>query len=107
MRVATDRRLVALGADFEHVCALDAEGALLCWGQDGQLGKLGRGAGVDQPLPQVVPGVPPLVSLSVGARSSCAIDAEGALWCWGWDDLGLVTGEPGVVDRPTAVPGLR
>ena len=80
----------ALAIGEGHVCGLrapcggdpHAAGGLWCWGHD-ELGQLGDGQGVVQPVP-IVPD-PPGAWLRVAAagRHTCAIDERHALWCWG------------------------
>jgi alpha-tubulin suppressor-like RCC1 family protein len=71
---------VAVGG--EHVCALTATG-ISCWGANAY-GQLGRGtAGGITPTPASVGGVArTYTALSSGARTSCAVAADGA-YCWG------------------------
>jgi len=107
VRVATRRSLVQVATSFFHNCAVDREGRVLCWGQDLQQGRLGLGATGDRPSPVEIPGLPPISSVSAGARSTCAVGRDGTLWCWGWDGRGLVTGEPPFRRTPERVTGLR
>lgn len=72
--------VVGLAAGAHHTCALDAEGAIGCWG-DGVAGQLGDGALASRSSHAVVP-LSPAVSLASGDRHTCAI-AGGELCCWG------------------------
>ena len=88
-----------------HACALANDGTVWCWGANGA-GQLGRGSfgepllskdelvsiyqngrtldGRDASLSAaVVPGLNAMTAIAVGAAHSCALDAKGALWCWG------------------------
>ena len=85
-------------AGDDHTCGLDAQGVAYCWGVNtyGQLGlatvteacpafgsvELCRTspAAVEIPLR--------FASISAGAGHTCAVTAEGALWCWGRGSLG-------------------
>ena len=60
---------VTEGSRGAHGCALGADGAVLCWGDD----RFG----------QASPPEGEFVQVSVGADLSCAVDAEAALVCWG------------------------
>jgi alpha-tubulin suppressor-like RCC1 family protein len=70
-------------AGLNHSCARSEAGTVWCWGENanGQLG-LGFASSVSTPLAQEVPGLK-AQALSVERRSSCAIDLEGRLLCWG------------------------
>lgn len=62
-------------------CALLQDGTVACWGQNA-FGELGRGAAggtSDSFTPARVAGVSNVTSL----HHTCAIDANGATWCWG------------------------
>jgi alpha-tubulin suppressor-like RCC1 family protein len=62
-------------------CAIDAAGALYCWGA--RLGTL------ESDLPRADAGTPARVgserwrAVAVGDGHACAIRADGTLWCWG------------------------
>ena len=60
---------VTEGSRGSHGCALGADGAVLCWGDD----RFG----------QASPPQGEFVQVSVDADLSCAVDAEAALVCWG------------------------
>jgi alpha-tubulin suppressor-like RCC1 family protein len=70
------------GGEF-HTCAL-AGGQVWCWGADAQ-GELGDGEATDQPVPQPaqVTGLANVVAIDLGEYHSCALDGDGAVWCWG------------------------
>ena len=67
----------------EGFCALLQDGTVACWGSDrhGQLGRGGEGGLF--PPPSATPA--PVVGLSNVTRleRTCAIDEDGATWCWG------------------------
>ncbi len=65
---------VAVGDD--QSCAVDAAGAVVCWG-----------------LPGPVLGVPEglrVTALAVGAAHACALEPGGAVRCWGYPDARIV-----------------
>ena len=64
---------------FASTCALDLQDVVRCWGQRYAAG----GRGVQSPTPVVVPGAPPLATLTSGRGESCGLTATGELWCWG------------------------
>ncbi|MFM7718050.1 MAG: RCC1 domain-containing protein [Actinomycetota bacterium] len=96
-------RIVAGGF---HTCALDAEGAAWCWGQDLH-GQLGDGAtAADRAVPGRVaaPETVRFVALSAGFNHTCALDADGAAWCWGEGTSGqLGDGATDDASAPVAV----
>jgi cysteine-rich repeat protein len=71
-----------------HVCALDAYGRVICWG-DNSRGALGIGdASIHtEPGTQVALALP-AAALSVGTRFSCAQLIDERVFCWGQNDLG-------------------
>jgi alpha-tubulin suppressor-like RCC1 family protein len=91
-----------IGAGYEHACAIDADGALFCWGSNA-LGQLSGGVGVAGQLAVRAPVAmqPGGVTggawhgLSVGTYHACALRSqEGVrdeLWCWGNNGMGQVT----------------
>ncbi len=89
---------VRIGVGEDSACALDASGAIRCWGLNGD-GELGDGTTTSHRSPARVAGLPPAVGLSVGPRQSCAVLGDGAAWCWG--RTAQATRSP-----PRAIPGL-
>jgi alpha-tubulin suppressor-like RCC1 family protein len=76
---------IVSGPLAEHVCA--PQGATLaCWGAN-PLGELGDGTRTDRARPTPTLGsILPVDAdgkLALGKAHTCAIDAQGALWCWG------------------------
>lgn len=102
---STPMRQLVLGC--AHGCALDASGAVSCWGRN-QFGELADGTTTDRATPAVVSGLPPIAELAAGCASTCARATSGEVWCWGGGDLG----EMGDGDRsghrthPVRVPGV-
>ncbi len=96
---------IALGR--QHTCAL-VDSAVQCWGRN-DLGQLGDGSGAHQftPVPVALPiEAGAVVALAAGTHHTCAIDDDGALWCWGSNDNGQLMLEPdkGGNDLYTLVP---
>ncbi|MBS2013675.1 MAG: hypothetical protein JST00_12350 [Deltaproteobacteria bacterium] len=98
---------LAQGALADHACSTDAKGRAFCWGANdhGQLGPTSGGTLADcagntggcRALPSEISGVASVVQLAVGATHTCALDAAGAVWCWGYNFLGgLGTGSRGL-----------
>lgn len=103
-----------------HVCALNEDGEVWCWGrnQSGQTGAESdpEPCGVDdenQPRPCVrvptrVAGIPRAVELSAGRYHTCIISDEGEVWCWGRNVEGQIgTGyQSEQLSEPSLVAGL-
>jgi alpha-tubulin suppressor-like RCC1 family protein len=111
---------VAISAGGYHTCALLADGTSRCWGVNsfGQLGD--NSSGTDRRTPVFVGASNPLrnaVAITAGApdcsrddmgqcgedQHTCALMADGAVKCWGRDNLG--TGITGNVLTPALVAG--
>ena len=95
-----------VGVGVFHSCALNAAGAVFCWGSNlqGQLGGPAR-----SPVPVRVSALPPATSLAVGSHHACAVVvADGAVRCWGSNDFGQL-GIDGLFERydPVEVVGIR
>lgn len=91
------------------VCAIDTGRQAWCWGWDiyGQLGD-GDDDEANEPEPVAVVGDHAFTRIDIDTFHSCAIDAGGQGWCWGYDDSGeLGNGNDGQVGKsaPVAVSG--
>ena len=83
------------------VCAVLRSTAIRCWGRGGE-GQLGDGAAEDSST-WVKPygfGGRGAKNVSVGEFATCAVKANGALYCWGWYGLGES-------DTPQSVSGFK
>ena len=88
-----DVSMVTVGAGF--TCAMTTAGTALCWGAN-DAGQLGRG-GTQDPNPNdpkpfaaspgPVVGLPPIVSLSAGFNTACAVGRDHNTYCWGINHL--------------------
>jgi alpha-tubulin suppressor-like RCC1 family protein len=80
----------SLGANSHHTCAV-VKGDVWCWG-DNFLGQLGNGAGTARIQPQQEPvkarATFKAVKVGTGRESTCALDDQGNVWCWGSNDSG-------------------
>jgi alpha-tubulin suppressor-like RCC1 family protein len=70
-----------------HLCALTAEGRLLCRGEN-QYGQLGVGHRTDIDVAEEVPGE--WAEVSTGYIHSCGIKRDGTMWCWGYGNDGAL-----------------
>lgn len=80
--IETDQMFVALDSGDRHTCALTADGALYCWGQN-NLGQLGDGTDVESAVPVPVSGGMDFSEMSLGAYHTCGLTESGAAYCWG------------------------
>jgi hypothetical protein len=82
--------VIDVSAGDSHVCAIDGEGRLFCWGEnsDGQLADTDRSA---RPAPTVPVALGPARQVSAGRRHTCALLLDGTLHCWGWGNLGQIS----------------
>jgi len=73
-----------------------------CWGRDDD-GELGDGPGQDRSKPQgpVALGAR-AARIDAGKRHACALTIDGAVWCWGADDLGQRGDGDGSANAPVS-----
>ncbi len=84
--------VTAIGVGGEHSCALRAGGAVWCWGENND-GEVGNNTTVQAPAAVAVlksDGSPltGIAQVRGGNEHTCAIDGEGAVWCWGFNAQG-------------------
>lgn len=104
--------VVALEAGVHHSLALAADGKVYAWGRAdyGQLGIGGRDAGDSEHAPKLVSGFDSLkpndaiATLAAGGNHNLALTRTGALYAWGYGDMGaLGTGDAADYPVPTVV----
>src|SRR3712207_4250719 len=66
---------------YAHTCAIDAGGALSCWGAN-YSGQLGDGTMTNRSTPVRV-GDAAWAAIDAGTSYTCAVRTDGTLWCWG------------------------
>jgi alpha-tubulin suppressor-like RCC1 family protein len=96
---------VHVSTGLAHSCALTADGAAWCWGRN-DAGQLGDGSRVtrSRPVRVAADGVTRFAQIAAGGTHSCAVDAVGAVWCWGQNARGAVgDGSTTVRERPVRV----
>lgn len=96
---------ISLGRD--HSCAIRTDGTVACWGKNDR-GQLGNGAaipGASVTSPVATAGLTNIVGLSAGQDHNCAVNASGALYCWGSNTYGEL-GIGSTVDQSSPVQVL-
>ena len=115
LRVPGLDTVTSLYAGGNHLCALQGDGALFCWG-DNKYGQLGIGNEDQTVEPRPVVGLSGnVVDVALGQSHTCVLVEGGSATCWGanqHDQLGfqqeLVPGEVPFASKPTqnvALPG--
>ena len=117
---ASDTDGVALGAS--HSCVTTRGRVVRCWGRNtsGQLGHdpsldAHRASDAYTSSPAEVVGMTTVVQVAAGGDVTCAVKADGSLWCWGANDAQQLGHDPSL-DRacalarcsytPSQVPGI-
>ena len=87
----------AVDSGLSHTCAILSDHSMWCWGSNyyGQLGDPALPTGYSDvtPLPNKVTGDHLWETFDTGEGHTCAIDTDGALWCWGADTYGQLGDE--------------
>jgi hypothetical protein len=75
-------------AGSEHFCGISS-GDIYCWGgnRNGNLG-IGSADTVNHPDPIKLAMPVKFTAIGVGRTSTCALDTDGAVLCWGYDGVG-------------------
>jgi alpha-tubulin suppressor-like RCC1 family protein len=111
----TPEQVTALGTNVAGIssgevttCARKVDGTLWCWGVNAD-GEVGDGTTTVRSTPQWDSSLGSSVAqVSAGSYASCALKADGTVWCWGMDDVGqLGSGTTQVhSSTPLQVPGF-
>ncbi len=92
VRVAGGLKFTSISTGVHHVCALTDAGAAYCWGM-ATGGTFGNGTtdALPHASPERAAGGMTFRSLQAGNLSTCGLDADGKLYCWGantWGNIG-------------------
>jgi len=102
----------SLCAGKSHTCVRTYNSTVLCWGANG-LGQAGQPASgataVAVVSPTTVAGITQVSQIVCGDYHTCALRADGSVWCWGSNSSGQsggsVVGDKATVAAPTMVSG--
>lgn len=88
-RVAGLSNVTAIACGFSHALALESDGSVWSWGWNdrGQLGNQPEGLGNAFP-PTRIPQLAGIQSIAASGNSSFAVDSDGSVWAWGYNDSG-------------------
>jgi alpha-tubulin suppressor-like RCC1 family protein len=107
LAVLGDHVFHGLSGSESHTCALEPDGAAWCWGYNGS-GELG----VSDPevggslIPAAVEGGLKFRQISAGYDHTCALDADGKAYCFGFNEYGcLGNGSFDDANHPSPVSG--
>ena len=95
--------LTDINSGSYHSCAILDDGAIRCWGENGN-GQLGDGTRENKATPTVVntPRGRTALSVSTGLTHTCAIFDDGSLRCWGDNSFGQL-GDSTTIERVSPV----
>jgi alpha-tubulin suppressor-like RCC1 family protein len=103
-----DATVVAVATGSEHACALLSNGQVSCWGGNAY-GQVGDNTTMRRTTPVTVltGSTPPtpfdkVVAITAGQYHTCALRADGSVWCWGANSNGQL-GDGSVANKSTPV----
>jgi len=102
----SEAKAIATGDDF--ACAVLSSGGVACWGR-GDLGQTGDGVltEVDRFFATRVGGINTAVGITAGSGHACAVLQNGAVLCWGRNELGQLGNRVNKFERlPIKVDGI-
>ncbi len=103
---ATRAATASVSAGGSHSLALNVDGTLRAWGDDGA-GALGSGRSLNSLLPIQIAGLSGVVAVAAGDADTVALKSDGTVWTWGRGAEGqLGDGTVNGRSTPAQVPGL-
>lgn len=99
-----DGDVVQIATGFFHTCLRKSDGTAWCWGSNGT-GQVGDGT-VETPRrkpTRVMSLGDSVIGIAANADRTCAIKADGSLWCWGSNSAGEI-GDGTVSGTPRTQP---
>src|SRR5262249_40782287 len=89
-QVGSDTDWADVELDRENGCAIKKDGSLYCWGHDdvGETGQAKPAADTLTETPSHLGTATNWKQLSMAYGAALAVDATGALWCWGTNTSG-------------------
>ena len=104
-------QFTSVAAGNVHICALDTNGHVWCWGTNGD-GELGNGSVAGSPTTAFLPaevvdreGAPiaNITAIAAGRHHACAARKDGVLLCWGTNAAGELGGSDAGATSPFAI----
>ncbi|KAH9261571.1 hypothetical protein BASA81_000227 [Batrachochytrium salamandrivorans] len=94
----------SISVGYRHACIVEVGGKLYCMGVNAN-GQLGTGNKTDQAAPIQVVGLAAenIVSVACGNAHTCAVNAAGAMFCWGKSSDDQLGNSSIIVDSPNPV----
>ena len=98
---------LAISAGYEHSCALESDGSVLCWG-DNAYGELGNGTVSPTQTPATALLPSKAIQVAAGESHSCALLVTHTVACWGDNEFAELGQKASFqpVPSPRLVPGL-
>ena len=76
-------RWLKIASSDRHSCAVRDDRTLWCWG-DNRMGAVDNSLAEELDSPtQITTAAPGWQTVAVGSDYTCAVDTDGAIWCWG------------------------
>ena len=89
-----------LAAGDNFTCGRRIDGTVMCWGEDGSIGRLGDGLKFSTSTPVLVKDVADAIDVAAGPSHACIVHKSGTVSCWG-ENGSRQLGDGTTVDSPT------